>query len=536
MRGQPVDGDTTGTFDPGCGNVPKLCGADVELGNFILADEETSGEGTAMQAAVALLEEMPGRWYSQSKTTSCLPPYPGGYSWGNCAAWGKGIAPYGGEEWTNQPHWQKKFLPANGGCSYIDHSHLEICLPETLSAFHQVAAWHAMLRITRSALRRANSKLPDGNKILVLVNNSDGLSHSYGSHTNFLISRRCFQNIFQRKLHYMLFLATFLTSSIIFTGAGKVGSENGKPRVDFQIAQRADFYESLMGVQTTYNRPIVNSRDEAHCDESSMARLHVIFFDSTLCHVSSLLKIGVTQIVLAMMEQDQVLADLILQDPVLAIVTWSRDLDLRSRARLISGAQYSALEIQQAIFEKAKGFVHAGRADGIVPRAREILALWEDTLCRLEAGDLGGLTSRLDWVLKRRILERAMETHPGLGWDSPELKHLDHLYSSLDDGLYWLHEPGLVEKVVSDEAIEHFVHSPPNDTRAWLRAHILSRAPESIDSMDWDFIRIRFRSGQTLFSSFKTLEMDPLLTQQECEPLVDRLNSTEDGRESSDFR
>ena len=29
----------------------------------------------------------------------------------------------------------------------------------------------------------------------------------------------------------------------------------------------------------------------------------------------------------------------------------------------------------------------AGRADGVVPRAAEILALWEDTLLKLRAGD-----------------------------------------------------------------------------------------------------------------------------------------------------
>jgi hypothetical protein len=94
-----------------------------------------------------------------------------------------------------------------------------------------------------------------------------------------------------------------------------------------------------------------------------------------------------------------------------------------------------------------------------------------------------------------------------------------------------------VEKVVSDEAIEHFVHSPPNDTRAWLRAHILSRAPDLIDSVDWDFIRFRFRNNrQTHLFSYKTLKMDPLLTRQECEPLVQRLDSREGGLESVDWR
>ena len=72
--------------------------------------------------------------------------------------------------------------------------------------------------------------------------------------------------------------------------------------------------ETLVGDQTTYRRPVVNSRDEALCGRSAtpvaianqMARLHVIFFDNTLCHVASLLKVGMMQIILAMIEAQRV--------------------------------------------------------------------------------------------------------------------------------------------------------------------------------------------------------------------------------------
>src|SRR5205823_1326504 len=157
--------------------------------------------------------------------------------------------------------------------------------------------WHAMLRIARDALAAANAKLPAGQTIHVLVNNSDGRDNAYGSHLNFLITRREWDNIFVRKLHHMLYLAAFQVSSIVYTGQGKVGSENGMPAVAFQLSQRADFFETLTGMQTTHERPIVNSRDEALCGErpssygtrsvspsSDLARLHCIFFDNTLCH------------------------------------------------------------------------------------------------------------------------------------------------------------------------------------------------------------------------------------------------------------
>src|SRR5207245_816604 len=106
-----------------------------------------------------------------------------------------------------------------------------------------------------------------GQRIHVLVNNSDGRGNAYGSHLNFLVTRRAWDNIFERKLHHMLYLASFQVSSIVYTGQGKVGSENGMPAVAFQLSQRADFFETLTGMQTTHERPIVNSRDEALCGE-----------------------------------------------------------------------------------------------------------------------------------------------------------------------------------------------------------------------------------------------------------------------------
>ena len=107
-------------------------------------------------------------------------------------------------------------------------------------------------------------------------------------------------------------LAAHQVSSIIYTGGGKVGSENGRSAVPFQISQRADFFETLTALQTTYRRPIVNSRDETLCgrqhylssskeDAEGLARLHVIFYDASLSHAANVLKSGTMRIILAML-------------------------------------------------------------------------------------------------------------------------------------------------------------------------------------------------------------------------------------------
>ena len=180
---------------------PKLCGSDVEVGNFVLSQggEVASALTTGPQASRALLAEVDGAGDEQQ-----------GY--------------WSGQVYYNAQDWGRKYLHSNGGCIYIDLNHLELCTPEVVSAWDQVAAHYALLRIARSAQEQANAELGEGQEIQVLINNSDGRSNSYGSHLNFLVDRDTWNNIFHHKLHQMLFLASHQVSSIVLTGQGKVGS------------------------------------------------------------------------------------------------------------------------------------------------------------------------------------------------------------------------------------------------------------------------------------------------------------------------
>jgi len=512
--------------------LPKLCGTDVEVGNFVLGVERAMGSGA--EASRALLREVEG--FPQARTSHWYAPAWTGADHRGSERYGVrareqdsvAVAAYvpdtagSRHALATAPYYNpgpvisaydrqdvgRKFL-ANGSCAYIDLDHLELASAETLSAYDQLACVHALLRVARAALTAANARLPRGQRLQVLVNNSDGSGSSYGSHVNVLLSRAAWNNIFDRKVHYLLYLAAFQTSSIIFTGQGKVGSENQAPSATYQISQRADFFETLTGPQTTCRRPIVNSRDEPLCGlrrglayagpTDDKARLHVIFYDSTLCHVATLLKLGTLQIVLAMIEAGRIDARLILDDPLDAVVRWSHDPTLQARARLVDGAETTAAELQARFVATARAFVDDGGCDGIVPRAGDIVSLWEDTVDRLLAKDLDALAPRLDWVLKMSILDRAMAQRPGLTWSSPQIKHLDHVYSSLDldEGLYWAYErAGLVERLVSEERVNWLVKHPPECTRAWTRGMLLRHAGAvGVEDANWDWVRICATGG-----------------------------------------
>ena len=449
--------------------VAKICGSDVELGNFVLGAGPVD---SADFAARALLREIEGVPWSASAVADA------------------------GE--TDPQDRERKFL-ANGSI-YIDLSHVECATAEVPDAWSHVASWQAMLRIVRRARDGANARLKSGLTIEVLANNSDG-RHAYGTHTNVMITRRAWQNLFERRMHHLLFLAAYQVSSIVFTGQGKVGAENGASPVNYEISQRADWFETLVGSQTTHHRPIVNARDEALCGgwgdgarADDLARVHSIFFDCTLSHTATVLRVGVLQVVLAMIEAEQVDPTLVLEDPLDALGRFGHDPELRARARTAAGRNVTAIELQEAFLERARRFVADGGCDGIVPRADEIVALWADTLALLRRGDEDALVRRLDWVLKRRLLRRAMERRPSLSWRSADVKMLDHLYASVDEerGLYWqVAASGGTDLLVDEDTIRRHETEPPDDTRAYARAMLLRAAGASrVDHVDWDVVRV----------------------------------------------
>ncbi|MBW2292895.1 MAG: proteasome accessory factor PafA2 family protein [Deltaproteobacteria bacterium] len=503
--------------------VAKICGSDYELANFVLNDEDR--DGTGHQASRALLEKIEGKSPAAR------------WSGTGSGSWGSGSGSYSVQEGssgvvytdytnytsyasaysgTDAQDWGRKYHE-NGGCTYIDLCHLEICIPEVRSAWDHVAANRAMLEIAARAQASLNAELPEDRRIEVLANNSDGRGHSYGTHLNICLTREAWNDIFHNKIQKMLVLASFQVSSIVFAGQGKVGAENGRPWVPFQISQRADFMETLTGLQTTYERPIVNSRDESLCGRigekgEGLARLHVIFYDNNLCQTAALLKIGTLQILVAMLEGGWCDLGLVLDDPVEAVLHYSHGADLLKRCELASGEAVTAVELQLRFVKEARKALEAGLLD-TVPRAAELIELWEDTLLKLQAGDLEALAGRLDWVLKLSMIERTLEQRDDLCWESPELVYLDQIYSSLDRerGLFWAYEEaGAVERVVSEDDVTRFIEEPPDDTRAWTRGQLLRLLePEQISSIDWHEVGVRITEPGGWRSTTRVLLGDP---------------------------
>ena len=315
---------------------------------------------------------------------------------------------------------------ANGARFYVDHAHPEYSGPEVATAREAVVWDRAGDAIALAAAARY--AVEEGSTVELYKNNVDGKGASYGTHENFLVRRDVDFDVLAR------LITSHLVTRQVVVGAGRVGLGQRGEQPGFQISQRADYMETEIGLETTLRRPIVNTRDEPHADRRRWRRLHVIMGDANCMDVPTFLKIGTTGLVLSAIEaEDERLEALVLEQPVQAVATVSRDLSLDVALPLASGESATALEIQRALLEIAKDY--AADADDA-----QVLARWELVLGAL-ARDIFSAAKDVEWVAKLQLLGRLRDKHASSGpdaapmpWTDARLAALDLQWSRLGDG------------------------------------------------------------------------------------------------------
>jgi proteasome accessory factor A len=369
----------------------------------------------------------------------------------------------------------------NGARYYVDHAHPEISIPEVTTAAEAVRWDRAADEIVRASMAYAADMLPDGAEVVVYKNNSDGKGNSYGCHENYLMSR---ETPFGR-------IATQITPHFVtrqvFCGAGKVGCEqSGREHDDvaFQLSQRADFFEEEVGLETTLKRPIVNTRDEPHCDPQKYRRLHVIVGDANMSEIATYLKVGTTSILLAMIEDNELGDEWLLGNPVPAIRQVSHDTSLTRTIMLRDGRRATALEVQWGLFERARKYEHTHGLEAVGEEVGgDVLSRWEHVLNGLER-DPAGVASWVDWVAKQRLVEGYAARHQ-LAHGAAALKAIDLQYHDLRRERCLASRAGLDTLVSEAEAVTAMTE-PPTTTRAYFRGRCLQKFPTEVVAANWD--------------------------------------------------
>lgn len=369
----------------------------------------------------------------------------------------------------------------NGARLYVDHAHPEYSSPEVTNPLDGLR-WDKAGELVMLGAVRQIADTPGAAPINLYKNTTDNKGVSYGTHENYLMPRRVpFPQIVRGLIPF------FVTRQII-TGAGRVGLGQNGLTPGFQIGQRSDFFEVEVGLETTLKRPIVNTRDEPHAAADKHRRLHVIIGDANLCEVAGYLKLGMTSLVLRLIE-DGVMPDLSVLEPVRTLHEVSHDPGLRQLVTLADGTRLTAIELQRRIHELAAA--HVADRFGVDADAQtvDVLARWGDLLDRLAIDPLS-CARELDWVAKLRILQ-GFRDREGLDWGHVRLQAIDLQYADVrpERGLYHrLAAKGAVERLLDPAGIAEAVEEPPADTRAYFRGQCLARFGEHVIAASWDSV------------------------------------------------
>jgi proteasome accessory factor A len=395
--------------------------------------------------------------------------------------------------------WPSNAFLINGARFYQDTGcHPEYATPECDNIFDLVTHDKAGERLLEGCLPLAEERLKEegiNGEIYIFKNNTDSMGNTYGCHENYLMKRDVdFWKVTEQ-------LIPFFVTRQIYAGAGKLLKLSGKTH--YFMSQRAQHIHEKTSSSTTSSRSIINTRDEPHADAEKYRRLHIIVGDSNMSEFATLMKVGVTAVVLSMIEEGYTVPNIEMEDPVKAIREISRDTTLKRRVKLEDGRELTAIEIQRVYLERAYDYLASTAVDSIT---EDIVRKWENTLDKLEEDPMQ-LSRQIDWVMKKDLMISYMEKKE-CGWDDPRIFLMDLQYHdvSRSRGLYYvLEKMDMAEKVVEEEDIQRAMNEPPQTTRAKIRGDFIRFAREKNRSytVDWTYLKLNGYWEETI------LCMDP---------------------------
>ena len=395
----------------------------------------------------------------------------------------------------------------NGSRLYLDvGSHPEYATAECDSVHQLITHDRAGERILEGLCVDAEQRLREegiAGDIYLFKNNTDSAGNSYGCHENYLVERSTdFLSLAEGVI-------PFLISRQIITGAGKVLQT---PRgALYCVSQRADHIWEGVSSATTRSRPIINTRDEPHADADLYRRLHVIVGDSNMSETTAMLKVGSADLVLRMLESGAVMRDLTFENPIRAIREISHDTTGTRTVTLSNGREVTALQMQMEYLDKVAQYVDRRglRSD---PMIDKVLDLWERSLKAVESQDFTAIETEIDWVIKKRLLDRYMDKH-GLDLSDVRVAQLDLAYHDINRnrGLFYLLERrGLATRITHDPEVFEAKEVPPQTTRAKLRGDFVKRAQERRRdfTVDWVHLKLNDQAQRTVLCKDPFVSVD----------------------------
>lgn len=405
----------------------------------------------------------------------------------------------------------------NGSCIYVDTGqHPEYATAECRSIRELVAQYKAGDILAAQVFGKKNDKC-DFTFILIKNNVSWGPSLTEGQATF-----GCHENYFTYNEYSMEGLQTraflpFLATRQIIDGAGG-WLEDGT----YVISPRALYINTAVGGDTMLNRAIINTRG---MHDTIKNRLHLIHGDSNILEFSLYLKIGITSLVLSLIENAHPSLPSFFIPVVDALHETSRNLDpLLPVIVSLHGERLSPYEIQIRYLEAVRIALSDATFDSEETEAelRHIYSLWEQTLNAIYRQDEKWMLGRLDRVTKKYLGERQLALRPDGSAKMPFLRDFDLTYHNISDPRLQerMNKQWADRRIITNADIQHACIRAPQDTRARMRgefvAKMLAAELSTIGYMDWEALG---HNTENLFYKMP----DPLLAH---DPLFDSFADT----------
>lgn len=373
----------------------------------------------------------------------------------------------------------------NGARLYVDHAHPEYSSPECRTPREATLYDAAGEEVMRRALEVANVTLDPEQAITLYKNNSDGKGNSYGTHENYLLRRDV------DFAHVIRAMVPHFVSRQIVVGAGKVGAET-EPALEhnpaFQLSQRAEFFEEVVGLETTLKRPIINTRDEPHSDAERFRRLHVIIGDANMSQVATFVKLGSAALLLAALEEfGPEVFPAMPRSPVHAVRSFAMDLTMRDAVACDDDVSRTAWDFQDSLWSVAEHYVKEC-GGGVVADEDEVslvLDQWRELIDGVRDNP-DTVADRVDWVAKYRVVRGYQERH-GLSDRDAKLRAIDLQYHDVRSSHSLSLRVGL-RTLFEESEIRDAVHNPPLGTRAYFRGRCVAKYPDEIVAANWDSV------------------------------------------------
>ena len=368
----------------------------------------------------------------------------------------------------------------NGGLCYI-HSYLfELCTPECRTPLEVVAydkACEAYARLASWSLEEKSGKQVHIYKTNIASDPKGEVPYTtVGCHENYLVDRVIY-------LENQNLILPFMILRQVFVGAG--GYVDG----EYLLSPRTIFPKKLFS-ETSTDYPIMSTRDESHTDES-YTRAHIGNGEGARSEYTTWLKHSITSYVLQAIEQGYLCDVPEIDSPLESNKTIALNLEGDWAVPLSGGESMRATDYLNTYYLAT--IEELFRDNQTSEEDEKALREFKWVLDKLDAGHIESLDGSIEWVIKKRLADIALDysIEDGLDEEAARTAVLNQYLAVTDPFYDELVENKEIKTVILETEIEQAFYEAPQESRGALRVALAEEFRDVIKTISWSYLKLK---------------------------------------------